>query len=260
MKRFGALALMCVLIISLLTGCVSVRQNDLPDVSLTGGDYGVSFAVLYDGENSSRTWEDTLSRLEQPLMLGITAEAVDVSEWSEGSASLEGYDIVYPDASVMTSGNAGLVRESIMSFVEGGGSAYLENSFYEFFPAEFFGAESFREAEEYPYHMEYPKVSGDLQDIQDVTESFYVLYEAYSEFPELEGLYRGVGMVPDTATTIASKDGLALSAVNVWGEGYVFFCSGLPAQPLLHPRHLAGKPHGRAAHALRYRPEHGAAA
>ena len=231
MKRFGALALMCVLIISLLTGCVSVRQNDLPDVSLTGGDYGVSFAVLYDGENSSGTWEDTLSRLEQPLMLGITAEAVDVSEWSEGSASLEGYDIVYPDASVMTSGNAGLVRESIMSFVEGGGSAYLENSFYEFFPAEFFGAESFREVEEYPYHMEYPKVSGDLQDIQDVTESFYVLYEAYSEFPELEGLYRGVGMVPDTATTIASKDGLSLSAVNVWGEGYVFFCSGLLPNP-----------------------------
>ena len=227
MKRLAALALMCALIISLLTGCTSVRQNDLPEAEISGGEYGLRAAVLYDGGADSRTWEDTLSRLEQPLLLGFDAEAVDIS----GGYDLSGYDILYPDESIMTAANAGTLRDDIISYAQNGGAVYLTNGFYDFFPAEFFGAKSFREVDEYPYHMEYPEVSGDLQDIQDITRDFYTLYEAYTEFPELEGLDRGVGMVPDTAVTICSRRGLSLSTVNACGEGWVFFCSGLLPNP-----------------------------
>ena len=227
MKRLAALALMCALIISLLTGCTSVRQNDLPEAEISGGEYGLRAAVLYDGGADSRTWEDTLSRLEQPLLLGFDAEAVDIS----GGYDLSGYDILYPDESIMTAANAGTLRDDIISYAQNGGAVYLTNGFYDFFPAEFFGAKSFREVDEYPYHMEYPEVSEDLQDIQDITRDFYTLYEAYTEFPELEGLDRGVGMVPDTAVTICSRRGLSLSTVNACGEGWVFFCSGLLPNP-----------------------------
>ena len=227
MKRLAALALMCALIISLLTGCTSVRQNDLPEAEISGGEYGLRAAVLYDGGADSRIWEDTLSRLEQPLLLGFDAEAVDIS----GGYDLSGYDILYPDESIMTAANAGTLRDDVISYAQNGGAVYLTNGFYDFFPAEFFGAKSFREVDEYPYHMEYPEVSGDLQDIQDITRDFYTLYEAYTEFPELEGLDRGVGMVPDTAVTICSRRGLSLSTVNACGEGWVFFCSGLLPNP-----------------------------
>ena len=227
MKRLAALALMCALIISLLTGCTSVRQNDLPEAEISGGEYGLRAAVLYDGGADSLTWEDTLSRLEQPLLLGFDAEAVDIS----GGYDLSGYDILYPDESIMTAANAGTLRDDVISYAQNGGAVYLTNGFYDFFPAEFFGAKSFREVDEYPYHMEYPEVSGDLQDIQDITRDFYTLYEAYTEFPELEGLDRGVGMVPDTAVTICSRRGLSLSTVNACGEGWVFFCSGLLPNP-----------------------------
>ena len=228
MKRFAALALICAFIISTLAGCgVSVHQNDLPEAELSGGNYGLSVAVLYNGEANNGVWQDTLSRFEQPLMLGLSAEAVDVT----GEYDLSGYDILYPDMSITTAANASSLRDEIVAFANGGGAVYCTNGFYDFFPAEFFGAESFSEVPDYPYHMEYPDVSADLQDIQDITRDFYTLYEAYAEFPELEQLERGVGMVPDTAVTIASKNGLALSAVNRYGEGWVFFCSGLLPNP-----------------------------
>ena len=226
-KRILTCALVCALIISLLTGCVSVRQNDLPEVSLSDGDYGLRAAVVYDGSAGTENWRDTLSRLEQPLMLGLEAEAADIS----AGAELSGYDILYLDESIMSSDLAGEAREAVMAFARDGGAVYCPNGFYDFFPAEFFGAKSFAEIAEYPYHMEYPEVSADLQEVQDITRDFYTLYEAYSEFPELEGLYRGVGMKPDTAVSIISKDGLALSAVNNYGEGWVFFCSGLLPNP-----------------------------
>ena len=234
MKRFTALALLCALILTTLTGCGSVRQNDLPEAEPTGGEYGLTVAVLYDGESNSGVWQDTLSRFEQPLLLGLEVEALDVASPEGGEAAeaaFDGYDILYPDESIMTAANAEEVRDRIMEFASGGGAVYCANAFYDFFPEEFFGARSFREVEEYPYHMEYPEVSADLQDIQDITRDFYTLYEAYTEFPELEGLYRGVGMVPDTATTICSRRGLSLSTVNAYGEGWVFFCSGLLPNP-----------------------------
>ena len=229
MKRITALALLCALIIS-LAGCGEtggVKQNSLPEAELTPGEYGLKAAVVYNGEANDGLWRDTLSRLEQPLLLGLEAGAVDVS----AEYSLEGYGLLYLDESIKAAANAEELRGEILAFAENGGAVYCTNGFYDFFPADFFGAESFAEVPDYPYHMEYPEVSADLRDAQDITRDFYTLYEAYAEFPELEGLERGVGMAPDSAVTLAAKNGLALSAVNRYGSGWVFFCSGLLPNP-----------------------------
>ena len=129
-KRILTCALVCALIISLLTGCVSVRQNDLPEVSLSDGDYGLRAAVVYDGSAGTESWRDTLSRLEQPLMLGLEAEAADIS----GGMELSGYDIIYLDESIMSSALAGEAREAVMAFARNGGAVYCPNGFYDFFP------------------------------------------------------------------------------------------------------------------------------
>ena len=91
-------------------------------------------AVLYagDGEN----WRDAYSHLEQSLLLNMTLQGVDVS----GSYSLEGYDVLYPDPSVMTSAGADALREELTAFAAEGGALFLGNEFWNFLPAEVIGA------------------------------------------------------------------------------------------------------------------------
>lgn len=84
--------------------------------------------MLYDGSAGTGYWEDTYSRLSQPLLLGLEAEAVDVS----GDYSLEGYDLLYPDESIISSANAKNLRDEITAFVEAGGGLFLTNGFYDF--------------------------------------------------------------------------------------------------------------------------------
>ena len=244
MKKSLSIILCCALLLGLLSGCGdikipfidnddnSVKQNELPAASVSlsssnADENELRVAVLYDSSSGSGYWEDCYSRFCQPLLLGLTAEAVDVS----GEYSLEGYDILYPDESIMSCSRADALKGEITSFVEAGGGVFLTNGFYDFFDKDFIGAKSFHEVEDYPYNMQYPEVTEDLQELQEITKDFYTLYEAYTDFPELEGLERGVGMKPSTAVALCTRAGLALSTVNMYGEGYVFFASGLLPNP-----------------------------
>ena len=244
MKKTLSLVICCALLLGMLSGCGEidipfigggsdhVKQNELPAAeislsSLNADENDLHAAVLYDGSASTGYWEDTYSRLCQPLLLGFECDAVDIS----GDYSLEGYDILYPDESIMSAANAETLRDEITAFAENGSGVFLTNNFYDFFDKDFIGAKSFHELEDYPYNMEYPEVSDDLQELQDITRDFYKLYEAYTDFPELEGLKRGVGLKPSTAVALCTRVGLAISTVNMYGEGYVFFASGLLPNP-----------------------------
>lgn len=244
MKKTLSLVLCCALMLGLLSGCGeisipfidggddSVKQNTLPKAeialsSLDAEENDLHAAVLYDGSAQVTYWEDTYSRLCQPMLLGFTAEAVDIS----GDYSLEGYDILYPDESIIGAANAETVKADIVAFAEAGGGVFLTNGFWDFFDKDFLGAKSFHELEDYPYNMQYPEVDADLQELQDITKDFYTLYEAYTDFPELEGLERGMAMKPSTAVALCTRVGLAISTVNMYGEGYVFFASGLLPNP-----------------------------
>ena len=228
MKKTLSLVICCALLLGMLSGCGEidipfigggsdhVKQNELPAAeislsSLNADENDLHAAVLYDGSASTGYWEDTYSRLCQPLLLGFECDAVDIS----GDYSLEGYDILYPDESIMSAANAETLCDEITAFAENGGGVFLTNNFYDFFDKDFIGAKSFHELEDYPYNMEYPDVGDDLQELQDITRDFYKLYEAYTDFPELEGLKRGVGLKPSTAVALCTRVGLAISTVNI---------------------------------------------
>lgn len=233
LKKFLSLAVCCAMLLGLFTGCAgSGKPNELSAAVLSSDALdavqdGLRVAVLYDGSSGDATWEDLYSRLCQPLLLGMEAEAVDVSQ----AYSLAAYDLLYPDETIMTADGADALREEICAFVEKGGGVYLTNGFYSFFDRKFLGARKFTPLKSYPYEMTYPAVDGDLQKMQTVTQDFYTLYRAYDDFAALEGLDCGVGMKPSTAVTLCASDGLTLSAVNEYGEGYVFWASGLLPNP-----------------------------
>lgn len=233
LKKFLSLAVCCTLLLSLFTGCSSgAKHNQLSAAELSAdaldiAQSGLHVAVLYDGSQGDASWEDLYSRLCQPLLLGLTAEAVDVSQ----SFSLDDYDLLYPDESIMNAANADNLREDIQSFTEAGGGVFLTNGFYDFFDRDFIGAKKFYPLEAYPHDMTYPEVDGDLQKMQTVTKDFYTLYSAYDDFESLEGLDCGVGMKPSTAVALCTSGDLALSTVNEYGEGYVLFASGLLPNP-----------------------------
>ena len=244
MKKTLSLVICCALLLGLLSGCGDisipfigggedhVKQNSLPaaEVSLSSvnaAENELRAAVLYDGSAGTGYWEDTYSRLCQPLLLGLEAEAVDVS----GEYSLEDYDLLYPDESIIGSEKAESLKDEITAFAEAGGGVFLTNGFYDFFDKDLIGAKSFHEVEDYPYLMDYPEVDDDLAELQEITRDFYTLYEAYTDFPELEGLERGMALKPSTAVALCTRVGYALSTMNMYGEGYVFFASGLLPNP-----------------------------
>ena len=110
-------------------GSDHVKQNELPAAeislsSLNADENDLHAAVLYDGSASTGYWEDTYSRLCQPLLLGFECDAVDIS----GDYSLEGYDILYPDESIMSAANAETLRDEITAFAENGGGVYVVGS------------------------------------------------------------------------------------------------------------------------------------
>ena len=92
MKKTLSLVICCALLLGLLSGCGDisipfigggedhVKQNSLPaaEVSLSSvnaAENELRAAVLYDGSAGTGYWEDTCSRLCQPLLLGLEAEA-----------------------------------------------------------------------------------------------------------------------------------------------------------------------------------------
>ena len=241
LKRTAAILLCICFILAVFTGCgeqpgghkspgegeggPAAPDGQLPAAeaaltSETAEENVLRAAVLYDGSDGSAAWQDLYSRLEQPLLLGFTAEAVDISgEWS-----LEGYDIVYPHESIAGSAHAEEARSAIVEFVAGGGSAFLDNDLYGLFDAEFLGAEGFSPLEAYPADAEWPDAGEDLAEMQRIMRAYLELLPQYADVSALE---LGVAMDCSTAVPLALSGGRALAAVNAYGGGYVYFASEL---------------------------------
>ena len=69
--------------------------------------YGLTAAVLYDSEDGSLSWQDTLDLLAQMPLIGLAAEAVDARRPLE----LSGYDLVIHPA---TTTHAQLTEEELL--------------------------------------------------------------------------------------------------------------------------------------------------
>ena len=235
-NRWAARLLGLALCAALLTGAAGCGSGEQEE---TGGETAFSAqplseeareqqlhaAVLYDGTDNDGSWEDVLSRLDQAVVLGFDAAAVDVSR----GLDLSGYDAVYPDESLLD--RPELARE-IEDFVYAGGAAFLTNGFAEYFSLDFLGAESLVEIEGCPAEsLTVLEVGADWQGIGEIVADFASLYKDYGNYDTLAGYDYGWGIVPSTATALVMSGDTALYALNHWGKGVVLLTNPLLPNP-----------------------------
>ena len=193
--------------------------------------YGLTAAVLYDGENDSPYWRDTLELLAQIPLLGLTAEAVDVRR----TLDLSGCDLVIPDAGLAASDRMGALADALQTYVQQGGYVLLDNAFAAVLPLDFLGASALEKVSGCPTDLTFPSADADLAPLQEVLSDFAKLYPSYFEAAALSERDYGYGVVPDAAQTLAGLDGTALYTYNAYGSGGV-----LLTNPLLPNRYSLG--------------------
>lgn len=209
-------AILCAL--ALLLPCLSVSF-----AAQEGEAQSLRCAVLYAGE--SPDWQDSYSHLEQSLLLNLSVQAVDVSE----NYTLEGYDLLYPDESVMESPRADALKGELTAFAAAGGALFLGNEFYDFLPLEVVGAAEFVKLDHCPefYMLTAAEVEGDLAELQGIVMDFASIYPYYTDYERLRGCDYGYAMRPGTAQALVSEGDLALYTMNHYGQGWVFFTNPL---------------------------------
>ena len=220
--------LLCCLLAALLllTGCTvpqeqpqpSSATQELPPAETAENDYALSAAVLCVGEQTP----DMLFWLEQATVLNLSVERLEAA----ADADYTKYDIIYLDESLSQSPNLGKIADNVKSYVEGGGSVFVPNCFYDTFSADFFGAKAFEKID-YPNELTFPEVSGDLAPLQELISDYHSLYASFADAEALQKCDYGYAAVPDTAVTLAAADGLSLYLLNRYGEGRVLFSNPL---------------------------------
>jgi len=210
---------------SILILCFAGCERKKPIFILPEGeDAGfLKVAVLYDGNSDDISYLDIYSHLEQSLLLNIKVDKVDISE----EYSLGGYDVLYPETTIMTSQNAESVKADIINFTRKGASVFLDNAFCNFFDAEYIGAKKLVKLTECPTDLTFPKVGTDLSELSELVSDFARLYESYSDFNRLSSYDYGYALVPGKATALVKYGDLALYTMNQYGKGYVFFTNPL---------------------------------
>lgn len=214
------IALCLALALSVVIKCygkkVSALQSDKSEIPIRA-------AVLYDGEAGDRSFEDTYSRLKQSLLLNFTVEAADISK----DFSLDGYDVIYPDETIMKSSKAESVKTDIYDFTENGGSVFLTNGFYDFFQANFIGAKRFVKLSGCPTNLQIASAGKDFSEIQGIISDFSKMYPSYTDYPRLSKYDYGYAVQPASAKTLVKSGKLAIYTMNHYGKGYVFFTNPL---------------------------------
>ncbi len=202
------------------SGEISMSTVPLPEVESA---YGISVAVVYDREADSLRWQDTIELLEQSVLIGLDAEAVDGS----GEYDLSGYDVVIPDATMVESSHMERLRGALMEYTEQGGFVLLDNVFSQTMPMDYLGISLITILEECPLDMAYPEVGEDLNAIQEVITDFASLYPEYFEAELLMEKDYGRGFVTDTAITLAEYEGQAIYTFHNYGNGAVMLTNPL---------------------------------
>jgi len=222
MKRIKALCLVFALFLNL---SVSSAQQSIP--MQNGADAQnealVRTCILYNGSWKDQSWRDTLSYLEQSLLLGLTVETVDVSR----PFSLDGYDVLYLDPGIHRMKNAEELYLQLVDWVKAGGSLFLPNEFYDCFAPTFLGAKYFVPLRGFPSKLSFPAVGDDLGEIQEFLEDFSSLYPGYINFEQFSNRRYGYAMATSTATALVKQGDYALYTMNDYGQGRVFFTNPL---------------------------------
>ncbi|MEG2008180.1 MAG: VCBS repeat-containing protein [Oscillospiraceae bacterium] len=223
-KRAFLLFLCAALLASALSACGKTEAPPTPSLPpISGGCAPLSAAVLYYGEADNGRWEDVYSRLDQSLLLNFTVEAIDAAS----SPDLSGYDLIYPDESVIALKDDGALRDRLTAFTESGGGLFLTNGFCGYFPAEFLGVREFIKLDACPTELQFPVVGADLSELQGIVADFASLYPTFPDYQVISQYDYGYGAVTSTATALVTAGKLALYTMNRVGEGCVFLTNPL---------------------------------
>jgi hypothetical protein len=230
-KSILSVILCAVMVLALLSGCALSKINTSYDTSSLSGSlaeksssgYSVSALVLYSGSSNDGTWKDTLGYLQQSTLTKLSVSSANV----DGEYSLDGYDVVFPDSSVMQSVNKGTVSQALVSYVSAGGSVFLDNAFYDYFSCDFIGASAFVPVTECPVNITVPDLGDDLGELQDIVFDFTGLYKSFADYSSLAQRDYGYAAITDTAVPLICWNDYALYTMNRYGNGYVFFTNPL---------------------------------
>lgn len=216
------------LFLSLFAGCAAPSVEEISpslEVALPekSNAYGIRAAVVYDAAIADSRWQDTMDYLEQSVILGLEAEAVDVTE----DYDLSAYDMVIPDATLVESTHMPELRDALTAYTEQGGYVLLENRFCEVMPMDYLGISTATDLGGCPLDMTYPEVGHDLGELQQVIADFASLYPEYYEAETLLQQDYGHGFVADTATVLAEYEGQAVYTFHNHGNGAVMLTNPL---------------------------------
>ncbi len=225
-KMIGLMILVS-LLGSIFAGCgkpaQELQQASAGPLPADTGVYGMNAAVLYDGENDTLRWCDTVEFLEQSILLGLQVEAVDVA----GAYDLSSYDLVIPDAAVAKSAHMDQLAQVLQEFTRQGGFVLLDNAFSQVLPEAYLGISEIKKLEECPLELTFPQVGSDLAEIQEVIADFSALYPEYYEAETLLQRDYGFGFAADGAEVLAALGELAVYTYHSYGKGGVLLTNPL---------------------------------
>ncbi|MDF2524136.1 MAG: repeat protein, partial [Clostridiales bacterium] len=186
-------------------------------------DDRVNVLVLY--ESSSKTYTDIYQHYKQSLIANLRAEYKTLD--SLRSLNPSKYQVVYLDQSLAESDKLKQKKDILINYVNNGGGLFLENSFYNSFPADFIGASEFKAISSLPKEIIYPEVRGNLTGLQELVRDYYSLFIKFNDLNARKNLTFGYGIIPTTAETLASSQGVSLYTMNRVGKGFVYFTNSI---------------------------------
>ena len=224
LRRMAALILLLCLV---LTGCTQPDEaaavlheaQPLPD----GQTYGVRAAVLYDESCDMAPVEDMVDWLDQSSLLGLTTEAVALTETTDLSA----YDLVIPAPALAEVSDCAALEALLEAYTMDGGIVLLDNGFAARFSNDYLGISEVRPIEGCPTALQFPAVGEDLQPLQTLVEDYAGLYPDFYDYDVLSQQDYGVGFVADEAQALVTLGELALYTYREYGEGAVLLTNPL---------------------------------
>lgn len=219
-KRSGMLAVWALLL--LWIGCLFLgTPAEEPVAEPAALECQELTAALLYAPNGDEGWRDRLDALENTTLVNASAQALQIGE------SLEGWDMVVADPSLLESEDWEECRRQLTRYVREGGYLVLDNCFATAFSKEFLGIKAIWPISAPPVDLTLPEGPEELDELKGLISDFATLYPNYYNAAQLATLDYGDGFVPGTCTVLAQQDDLAVYILNSVGEGGVFLTNPL---------------------------------
>jgi hypothetical protein len=164
-------------------------------------------------------------QLKQSLVANLKLDKRSLEGMS--LSELRRYDAVYVDPKVHETGSR--FTDLLQSYVKDGGYLFLENMFAADFPPSFLGAQAVVDVPPVSGKPEFafPETDRNLEGLQQIFRRFADNYFKRADMSSMPGFSWGRGIIPSTAQTLVSMQGVSLYTVNRFGRGAVLLSGTL---------------------------------